>query len=98
MFPLNVLGKHSPVAQLVEQLTVNQLVRGSSPRGGVFKIKRPPLRRSFYFKSSCREEPMPKAWVLTNRREEMVASQNEPPESTRGSIYTIGPPSGRPFV
>ena len=28
--------RHSPVAQLVEQLTVNQRVAGSSPAGGAF--------------------------------------------------------------
>lgn len=38
------LQRHSPIAQLVEQLTVNQLVTGSSPvRGAIF----PSTTRSF---------------------------------------------------
>jgi hypothetical protein len=44
--------RYSPVAQLVEQLTVNQLVRGSSPRGGAIQKKRalwPPGQRAFSF-------------------------------------------------
>ena len=30
-----VIGVHSPVAQLAEQVAVNHWVRGSNPRGGV---------------------------------------------------------------
>ena len=37
---------YSPVAQLVEQLAVNQLVRGSSPRGGAKFDDQPKLKSS----------------------------------------------------
>ena len=40
---------HSPVAQLVERLTVNQLVAGSSPARGAKFQSRPRLRGLFLF-------------------------------------------------
>ncbi len=42
---------HSPIAQLVERLTVNQNVRGSSPRRGA-KFKRPSSEGLFFITES----------------------------------------------
>ena len=39
--------RHSPIAQLVERLTVNQNVRGSSPRRGA-KLEKPSIQRAFF--------------------------------------------------
>ena len=39
--------RYSPIAQLVERLTVNQNVRGSSPRRGA-KLEKPSIRRAFF--------------------------------------------------
>jgi hypothetical protein len=39
--------RYSPIAQLVERLTVNQNVRGSSPRRGA-KLEKPSFRRAFF--------------------------------------------------
>ena len=39
---------HSPVAQLVEQLAVNQRVGGSSPSRGARSTRKPPPRAAFF--------------------------------------------------
>jgi hypothetical protein len=51
---------HSALAQLVEQMTVNHWVAGSSPAGGA-KYRKPRTAWFFYFRRSAgREEP---SWV-----------------------------------
>ena len=72
---------HSALAQLVEQLTVNQWVAGSSPAGGAKYIK-PRIAWFFYFwRSAGREEPswvrlgFRRAWLDANRTPETYQSR-----------------------
>ena len=44
--------RYSPIAQLVERLTVNQNVRGSSPRRGA-KQEKALYTRAFFVEFSC---------------------------------------------
>ena len=72
---------HSALAQLVEQLTVNQWVAGSSPAGGA-KYRKPRIAWFFYFwRSAGREEPswvrleFRRAWLDANRTPETYQSR-----------------------
>ncbi len=52
---------YSPVAQLVEQMTVNHRVRGSSPRRGATILKRPSFEGLFFGVDGSRMSAFPKS-------------------------------------
>ena len=55
MYPENSVSYIASVAQLVEQLTLNQLVEGSNPSGGTFATSLSNMLKGVFYLVSCKD-------------------------------------------